>query len=309
MRKQYLRRVALGGVILGGLGGLGGAILGLGPGTAAHPTARAAGHMSGMRMPMARPATTTRGGGMMVRLHQAVVRVTIHNFAFGPARLVVSPGTRVVWTNTDSDPHTVSSNKGDWSSDALDTGNQFARVFSTAGTFPYHCNIHPTMTATVIVSSTGASSGSGGSGGTAGNGSGMSAMGPMSTTSMTAWTGYYDSHKVLFISTDTSNKDEATRDHINDAPGLTTSLRYTVPIYLIANGAYAGRGPVFGSQPGEKDYTPLWQEVTVTWKDPGKAVALGSDTQITGLAKAGTLTLMTTGTVLNCPIIKVMGGS
>jgi len=303
MREQHLRRVALGGVILGGLGG---AILGFGPGTAAHPTVRAAGLMGGMGMPMARPAATTRGAGMMVRLRQAVVRVTIHNFAFGPARLVVSPGTRVVWTNTDSDPHTVSSDKGDWTSDALDTGNQFARVFSTAGTFPYHCKIHPTMTATVIVSSTGASSGSSGS---AGNGSGMSAMGPMSTMSMTAWTGYYDSHKVLFISTDTSNKDEAARDHINYAPGLTTSLRYTVPIYLIANGAYAGRGPVFGSQPGEKDYTPLWQEVTVTWKDPGKAVALGSDTQITGLVKAGTLTLMMTGTVLNCPIIKVTGVS
>jgi len=301
MREQHLRRVALGGVILGALGG---AILSLGPGPAAPSSARAAGPMGGMRMPMARPAATTRDGGMMVRLHQAVVRVTIHNFAFGPAHLVVSPGTRVVWTNTDSDPHTVSSNKGDWSSDALDTGNQFARVFSKAGTFPYHCKIHPTMMATVIVSSTGASSG-----GSAGNGSGMSAMGPMSTTSMTAWTGYYDSHKVLFISTDTSNKDEATRDHINYAPGLTTSLRYTLPIYLITNGAFAGRGPVFGSQPGEKDYTPLWQEVKVTWKDPGKAVALGSDTQITGLAKAGTLTLTMTGAVLNCPIIKVIGGS
>lgn len=303
MRKQDKRRVALGGVILGGLGG---AILGLGPGTAAHPTARAAGPMGGMPMPMARPAATTRGAGMMVRLRQAVVRVTIHNFAFGPARLVVSPGTRVVWTNTDSDPHTVTGDKGDWSSDALDTNGQFTRVFSTAGTFPYHCKIHPYMHGTIIVSSTGASGGSGGSGG---NGPGMNTMGPMSQTSMTTWTGYYDSHKVLFISTDTSNKAEATRDHINYAPGLTTSPRYTVPLYLITNGAFASRGPVFGSQPGEKDYTPLWQEVVVTWKDPAKAVALGSDTQITGLAKAGKLTLTMTGTVLNCPIIKVTGGA
>ncbi len=60
---------------------------------------------------------------------------------------------------------------------------------------------------------------------------------------------------------------------------------------------------------GEKDYTPLWQEVAVTWKDPAKAVALGSDTQITGLAKAGKLTLTMTGTMLNCPIIKVTGGA
>ena len=43
----------------------------------------------------------------VVALHRRVVRLTIHNFAFQPARLIVSPGTRLIWTNTDSDPHTV----------------------------------------------------------------------------------------------------------------------------------------------------------------------------------------------------------
>jgi plastocyanin len=84
-------------------------------------------------------------------LHQKVVRLSIHNFAVGPARLEVSQGTRLIWTNTDSDPHTVTSDKGVWASDALDTGNQFARVFKTAGTFPYHCSIHPFMHGTIIV--------------------------------------------------------------------------------------------------------------------------------------------------------------
>jgi plastocyanin len=101
-------------------------------------------------MPMAQPAAA-RGAGTVVRLHQKVVRVSIHNFAFGPARLEVSRGTRLIWTNTDADPHTVTSDKGIWASDALDTGNQFARVFKTAGTFPYHCNIHPFMHGTIIV--------------------------------------------------------------------------------------------------------------------------------------------------------------
>ena len=101
-------------------------------------------------MPMAQPAAA-RGTGTVVRLHQKVVRVSIHNFAFGSARLEVSRGTRIIWTNTDSDPHTVTSDKGLWASDALDTGTQFARVFTTAGTFPYHCNIHPFMHGTIIV--------------------------------------------------------------------------------------------------------------------------------------------------------------
>ena len=101
-------------------------------------------------MPMAQPAAA-RGPGIVVRLHQKVVRVSIRNFAFGPARLEVSRGTRLIWTNTDGDPHTVTSDKGLWASDALDTANQFARVFKTAGTFPYHCSIHPFMHGTIIV--------------------------------------------------------------------------------------------------------------------------------------------------------------
>ena len=30
-------------------------------------------------------------------------------------------------------------------------GNTFVHTFNTAGTFPYHCNFHPGMTATIIV--------------------------------------------------------------------------------------------------------------------------------------------------------------
>ncbi len=102
-------------------------------------------------MPMGQPAATQGMSGTVTQLHQRVVRVTIHNFAFGPARLVVSPGTRIVWTNTDSDPHTVDGAKGLWSSEALDTGNQFAHVFAKAGTFSYYCSIHPYMHGTIVV--------------------------------------------------------------------------------------------------------------------------------------------------------------
>jgi len=105
--------------------------------------------MSGM--PMGQPAATQRMSGTVTQLRQRVVRVTIHNFAFQPARLVVSAGTRIIWTNTDSDPHTVDGTKGLWSSDALDTGNQFARVFKKVGTFSYYCSIHPYMHGTIVV--------------------------------------------------------------------------------------------------------------------------------------------------------------
>jgi plastocyanin len=86
-----------------------------------------------------------------VRLHQRVVHLTIQNLAFQPARVVVSQGTRIVWTNIDGFAHTVTSDKGLWSSPDVNSHSQFARVFSNAGTFPYHCTIHPFMHGVVIV--------------------------------------------------------------------------------------------------------------------------------------------------------------
>jgi plastocyanin len=97
------------------------------------------------------PVATAARSKAVVRLHQRQVQVTIHNFAFAPAQLVVSPNTRVVWINRDFDPHTVTSDHGVWASGALDTGNRFARVFKTTGTYPYHCQIHPYMHGTIIV--------------------------------------------------------------------------------------------------------------------------------------------------------------
>ena len=107
-------------------------------------------------MPMPMPTTTTAASrAAAVRptyeLHQAVVHAKILNFAFKPAHLVVSPGTKVVWTNEDQDPHTVTSDRPGFGSEALDTGSSFTMVAKRAGTFTYHCVIHPFMHGTLVV--------------------------------------------------------------------------------------------------------------------------------------------------------------
>jgi plastocyanin len=81
----------------------------------------------------------------------AVKRVTIRNFKFAPARIVVARGTRIVWSNRDGATHTVVSKAGRWSSRNLATGASFARTLRRAGTFPYICSIHPFMHGTVVV--------------------------------------------------------------------------------------------------------------------------------------------------------------
>ncbi len=251
------------------------------------------------------PAVHARAATAAAPVH-AMVQVTIQNFAFSPKTLTVAPGTTIMWTNKDSAPHTVTSDSGSTlASGDLSQGKSYTHTFTKAGTYAYHCAIHPFMHGTVIVSS-----GSGSATGGSMNGSGMGSMGSMGPmTTLALLTGYYDNHPVLFLATDSSDKNDAMSHHINYSASLAKSLSNADQIYLVTNGKDAGRGPVFSSEPGESDYTPLWQEVQVTWKDPSKAVALGQDTQITDLAQKGLLTLTKTGIVLNCPIIAPLSGS
>jgi plastocyanin len=73
------------------------------------------------------------------------------NRAFAPDALEVAAGTTVTWTNTDSVGHTSTSNGSGWDSGIIQPGRQFSFTYQTAGTFAYHCAIHPGMVGTVTV--------------------------------------------------------------------------------------------------------------------------------------------------------------
>jgi plastocyanin len=77
--------------------------------------------------------------------------VSISNFAFSPQNLTVSRGTTVEWTNRDAVTHTVTADNGSFDSGNLGPNGRYSRTFSTAGTFPYHCTPHPTMTGRIVV--------------------------------------------------------------------------------------------------------------------------------------------------------------
>ena len=71
--------------------------------------------------------------------------------SYAPDNLNVTVGTTVTWTNTDSVLHTSTSDGQGWSSGVIAPGGQFSVAFTTAGTFSYHCTIHPGMVGTVVV--------------------------------------------------------------------------------------------------------------------------------------------------------------
>ena len=135
-------------------------------------------------------------------------------------------------------------------------------------------------------------------------------MGPSHRVSVTSFLGYYDGHKDTFLGTDVSSKAQAKSDHVNYSAKLAASAKTSEEIYLFSGRAAVGQLPVFTSEPGETTYTPLWREEIVTWKGGATPVLVVRDDQVNDLKKKGMVTVKETGTILNCPIIKVgKGGS
>ena len=103
-------------------------------------------------MDMNTPSTASQESGNS-QTPVATSSVTIKDFAFSPADITVKKGTTVTWTNMDSAAHTVTetdSKKGP-SSGNLASGKSYSFTFDTAGTYAYHCAIHPNMVGTVTV--------------------------------------------------------------------------------------------------------------------------------------------------------------
>ena len=74
----------------------------------------------------------------------------IKGFAY-PADLAVAAGGSVTWTNADSAPHTVTFDDDTCASGSIGPGASVTVRYDVAGTFAFHCAIHPRMTGTLVV--------------------------------------------------------------------------------------------------------------------------------------------------------------
>jgi plastocyanin len=73
-------------------------------------------------------------------------------YKYNSTKVTVKVGTRVVWQNTSGTDHTVTSDKdGLFNLDPIFPNKSKSFVFKKAGTYKYHCSIHPYMRAQVIV--------------------------------------------------------------------------------------------------------------------------------------------------------------
>ena len=81
----------------------------------------------------------------------STVDLDIAKFAFAPKDITIAPGTKIIWTNHDEAPHTVTSNDKSFASKGLDTDDKFEHTFASEGDFNYICTVHPFMTGVVHV--------------------------------------------------------------------------------------------------------------------------------------------------------------
>jgi plastocyanin len=77
--------------------------------------------------------------------------VSIVDFAFNPSVVNATQNDTVTWTNNGAINHSSTSNTGIWDSGILGPSASFSRAFTSSGSFPYHCSVHPSMTGTVNV--------------------------------------------------------------------------------------------------------------------------------------------------------------
>ena len=77
--------------------------------------------------------------------------VQIANFAFSPASMTIKVGDSVTWTNQDSVGHSATADDNSFDTGVLAQGKSGTITLSKAGTYTYHCRIHPMMHGIIIV--------------------------------------------------------------------------------------------------------------------------------------------------------------
>ena len=95
-------------------------------------------------------AATPAAGGIACGTAVTQGNVNIADFSYMPASTTVAPTQTVTWVNQDGTAHTVTFDSGPDCGNVA-AGASLSATFGTAGTFPYHCTIHPTMKGTVTV--------------------------------------------------------------------------------------------------------------------------------------------------------------
>ncbi|HEY2715633.1 MAG TPA: cupredoxin domain-containing protein [Solirubrobacterales bacterium] len=105
-------------------------------------TAIAVASFAGLRAAAGESATATASRAKTER---------IANFEYQPTPLTVSAGTTVTFSNASKISHTATENGGGFRTGVIKPGESASVTFKRAGTYVFHCSIHPFMHGKIVV--------------------------------------------------------------------------------------------------------------------------------------------------------------
>jgi plastocyanin len=91
------------------------------------------------------PSAAPAAGGSVDR------PVSMIDLAFSPRSVSAVVGDSVTWTNRGSAVHTATADNGSFDSGMVKPGGKWRFALAKAGTFRYHCAVHPSMVGTITV--------------------------------------------------------------------------------------------------------------------------------------------------------------
>jgi plastocyanin len=97
------------------------------------------------------PSPSAPSGGTVAKTIQLITDPS-NGGAYNPSSLSASVGDTVKWDWVDdSAQHSVTSDDGKFDSGLQSKGQNFSFKFTSAGTYKYHCSVHPQMLGTITV--------------------------------------------------------------------------------------------------------------------------------------------------------------
>ena len=140
---------------------------------------------------------------------------------------------------------------------------------------------------------------------------------PPLTVTMPLLSGWFHGQAVFYVTTDVSDAKVALAKSANYAPRLADALPASPQqpgqassvdkVYAVANfkqgNIFASAPAPMGAQNRDRAYSPLWQQVNVTWRAGRTPRLLKSEEEVLDAAEQGAVELAATRVVLNCPIV------
>jgi len=101
--------------------------------------------------PSAAPAASAAGAACAEASGTGTVAASIKDFAFEPSAISAKVGDTVTFSNTGAAMHNVTLDAGGCATPNIQPGKADGLQFTVAGSYPFHCTIHPDMKGTITV--------------------------------------------------------------------------------------------------------------------------------------------------------------